>query len=197
MKLKHLLLTAYLIIWLYLSIDPWYRDDWLLENLLVFIALPIIIWADKQITFSNTSIWMLFIFFVLHGVGAHYTYSEMPWFSPITHFFGFERNHYDRVTHFLFGFLLFLPFYELFVLFHKSTKTALTFTLIFLIAVSGVYEVIEWIATEITHAELGTAFLGIQGDPWDSQKDMLLCYLGSVFAFLFWSRRLSKAKTKS
>ncbi len=196
MKLKHLLLTAYLIVWLYLSIDPWYRDDWLLENLLVFIALPIIIWADKQIIFSNTSLWMLFIFFVLHGVGAHYTYSEMPWFSPITHFFGFERNHYDRVIHFLFGFLLFLPFYELFVIFHKSTKTALIFTLIFLIAASGVYEVIEWIATEITHAELGIAFLGIQGDPWDSQKDMILCYLGSVLAFLFWSRRLSKARTK-
>jgi putative membrane protein len=135
---------------------------------------------------------MLFIFFVLHGIGAHYTYSEMPWFSPITQFFGFERNHYDRLIHFLFGFLLFLPFYELFLSFQKSKRNTLLLTLAFLFAVSGMYEVIEWIATEVTHSELGTAFLGMQGDPWDSQKDMLLCYVGSSLAFLFWSQKFSK-----
>jgi len=187
MKLKHFLFALYILIWTALAISPWYRDDWLLENLLVFIALPIVIWCDRRFGFSNASIWMLFLFFVLHGVGAHYTYSEMPWFSSITHFFGFERNHYDRVIHFLFGFFLFLPFYELFVTFQKSRKTALLFTFIFLLAASGGYEVVEWIATEMTHAELGTAFLGTQGDPWDSQKDMLLCYLGSSLAFIFFS----------
>ncbi|MDO9303775.1 MAG: DUF2238 domain-containing protein [Sulfuricurvum sp.] len=197
MKLKHTLFTFYIFIWLLLSINPWYREDWLLENLLVFIALPILIWSDRRIGFSNASVWMLFIFFVLHGIGAHYTYSEMPWFSSITQLFGFERNHYDRVTHFLFGFLLFLPFYELFITFQKSLKTTLIFTFIFLLAASGVYEVIEWIATEVTHAELGTAFLGIQGDSWDSQKDMLVCYLGSLFAFIFWYRRLLKLKRKA
>ncbi|MDO9208430.1 MAG: DUF2238 domain-containing protein [Sulfuricurvum sp.] len=187
MKLNRILLSLYLLIWIFLSIDPWYREDWLLENLLVFLALPILIWSDRRFGFSNTSVWMLFIFFVLHGVGAHYTYSEMPWFSTITEFFGFERNHYDRVIHFLFGLLLFLPFYELFLTFQKSRKKALLFTFIFLLAASGGYEVVEWIATEMTHAELGTAFLGTQGDPWDSQKDMLLCYLGSSLAFIFFS----------
>ncbi|MCX6061364.1 MAG: DUF2238 domain-containing protein [Campylobacterales bacterium] len=196
MKLKHTLFTLYIFIWLLLSIDPWYREDWLLENLLVFMALPILIWGDRRFGFSNTSVWMLFIFFVLHGIGAHYTYSEMPWFSSITQLFGFERNHYDRLIHFSFGFLLFLPFYELFITFHKSTKMALIFTFIFLLAASGVYEVIEWIATEITHAKLGTAFLGIQGDPWDSQKDMFLSYLGSILAFIFWSQQLLKLKHK-
>ncbi len=160
MKLKTFLFTLYILIWIALAIHPWYRDDWLLENLLVFIALPVVIWSDRRFGFSNASIWMLFIFFVLHGIGAHYTYSEMPLFSYITHFFGFERNHYDRVIHFLFGLLLFLPFYELFVSYQKSTKIALVFTFVFLIAASGIYEVIEWIATQMSHAELGTAFLG-------------------------------------
>ncbi|MFH0710768.1 MAG: DUF2238 domain-containing protein [Pseudomonadota bacterium] len=196
MKLKHILFIVYIVIWLLLSINPWYRDDWLLENLMVFAALPLLIWSDQRFGFSNASVWMLFIFFVLHAIGAHYTYSEMPWFSSITQFFGFERNHYDRVTHFLFGFLLFLPFYELFITFHKSTKMLLTFTFIFLIAASGVYEVIEWIATEITHPKLGTAFLGTQGDPWDAQKDMLGCYLGSLLAFIYWSRQLLRLKRK-
>ena len=192
MQLKTILFTLYILLWIALAYDPSYRDDWLLENILVFIALPIIIWADKRIGFSLESVWMLFIFFVLHGVGAHYTYSEMPWFSPITDFFGFERNHYDRLIHFLFGFLLFLPFYELFFSFQKSKQNTLLLTLIFLFATSGMYEIIEWIATEMTHAQLGTAFLGTQGDPWDSQKDMVLCYIGSTLAFLFWSQKLSK-----
>ncbi|HEX5709740.1 MAG TPA: DUF2238 domain-containing protein, partial [Sulfuricurvum sp.] len=101
MQLKTTLFTLYILLWIALAYNPSYRDDWLLENILVFIALPILIWADKRIRFSRESVWMLFIFFVLHGVGAHYTYSEMPWFSPVTDFFGFERNHYDRLIHFL------------------------------------------------------------------------------------------------
>lgn len=189
MKLRHILLSVYFLIWLFLSIDPWYREDWLLENLLVFIALPIIIWVNQQIFLSPTSLWMLFVFFVLHAIGAHYTYSEMPWFSPITQFFDFERNHFDRVIHFLFGFLLFLPFYELFLSFQKSKVRAFVFTLVFLIAASGFYEVLEWIATEITNADLGTAFLGTQGDEWDAQKDMACGHLGSIVAFLFWYRK--------
>jgi putative membrane protein len=160
MKLKTFLFGLYILIWIALAIDPWYRDDWLLENILVFVALPIIVWSDRRFGFSNTSVWMLFIFFVLHGIGAHYTYSEMPWLSFITQFFNFDRNHYDRIIHFLFGFLLFLPFYELFLNFQKSIKMTLTFTFIFLLAASGGYEIVEWIATQITHPQLGTAFLG-------------------------------------
>ncbi|MDP3464320.1 MAG: DUF2238 domain-containing protein [Sulfuricurvum sp.] len=189
MKLNRILLSLYLLIWIFLSIDPWYREDWLLENLLVFIALPILIWSDRRFGFSNTSVWMLFIFFVLHGIGAHYTYSEMPWFSTITEFFGFERNHYDRLIHFLYGFLLFLPFYEFFITFQKSKRTTLLFTFLFLVASSGVYEVIEWIATEMTHAQLGMAFLGTQGDEWDAQKDMSCGHLGSLLGLLFWYRK--------
>ncbi|MFA6187931.1 MAG: DUF2238 domain-containing protein [Sulfuricurvum sp.] len=189
MKLKPILFTFYLFIWMLLAINPSYRDDWWLENILVFIAIPIILWIDHRIHFSPMSIWMLFIFFVLHSIGSHYTYSEMPLFSPVTHFFGFERNHYDRLIHLLFGFLMFLPFYELFVSLLKSKHFAFLFTFFFLIAASGVYELIEWIATEMTHAELGTAFLGTQGDQWDAQKDMALGHLGTIVAFAFWYRK--------
>ena len=190
MKLKPLLFTLYLLIWIALAINPSYRDDWILENILVTIALPLLIWTEKHIAFSHSSAWMIFIFLVLHAIGAHYTYSEMPWFSPITHLFGFERNHYDRLIHFLFGLLLFLPFYELFITFGKSKRQTLFFTFLFLAAGSGIYEVIEWMATEVTHAELGTAFLGMQGDSWDTQKDMACGYAGALIALVFWSRKL-------
>ena len=190
MKLNHTLFLFYIVIWIALAIDPSYRDDWLLENVMVFIAIPILLYSDKRVHFSSMSLWMLFGFFILHGIGAHYTYSEMPWFSPVTQFFGFERNHYDRLIHFLFGFLLFLPYYELFSSFWKSKRTTIVVTFLFLLASSGVYEVIEWIATEITHKELGTAFLGTQGDQWDAQKDMALGHLGTILAFLIWYRKI-------
>ena len=191
MKLKYLLFTSYCTIWLYLSINPWYRDDWWLENIMVFIAIPIILWSDQRVHFSPMSLWMLFAFFILHAIGSHYTYSEMPWFSPITQFFGFERNHYDRLIHFLFGFLMFLPFYELFNNLFKSKNFVFVFTVIFLLAASGVYEVIEWLTTEVTHAQLGTAFLGTQGDQWDAQKDMALGHLGTILAMLLHYRQWS------
>lgn len=189
MKLKRILFILYICIWIVLAYNPSYRDDWLLENILVFVALPIVLWSERRSGFSRESVWMLFVFFVLHTIGAHYTYSEMPWFSPITELFGFGRNHYDRLIHFLFGFLLFLPFFELFSTFQKFKSNALIFTFVFLLAASGTYEVIEWVVSEITHPELGMAFLGIQGDPWDSQKDMALCYLGSFSALILWRRR--------
>ena len=189
MKLNHTLFTLYIFIWILLAINPSYRDDWWLENILVFIAIPIILWSDKRVHFSHVSIWMLFFFFVLHSIGSHYTYSEMPLFSPITHFFGFERNHYDRLIHFFFGFMMFLPFYELLLAFLKSKRSTFYFTFFILIAASGMYEVIEWLATEIAHPELGTAFLGAQGDQWDAQKDMACGFLGSLLAIMLWYRK--------
>jgi putative membrane protein len=188
MKLKPTLLILYLVVWSLLAIDPWYRSDWLLENILVFIALPIILWSEKKYGFSTASTWMLFTFFILHAIGAHYTYSEMPFFTLVTEFFGFERNHYDRLVHFMFTFLLFLPFYEFFTSFQKLKYNALLITVLFLVALSGVYEVLEWGATEMTHPELGTAFLGMQGDSWDAQKDMTASYMGILFFILFWKR---------
>ncbi len=190
MNQKTILFITYVTVWLLLAIDPWYREDWLLENILVFVALPVILWGERRFGFSVAAAWMLFVFFVLHAIGAHYTYSEMPWFDAVSRLFGFERNHYDRLAHFLFGFLLFIPFFELFNSFEKSARHAFAFTFVFLIAASGVYEVLEWLATEMTNPELGIAFLGIQGDQWDSQKDMLLCYLGTIISALVWRLRL-------
>jgi len=189
MKLKYFLFSLYIIIWTILAIHPWYRADWFLENLLVFIALPVILVSERRIQFSNASAVMLFVFFVLHAIGAHYTYSEMPWFDTVTRLFGFERNHYDRLTHFMFGFLLFVPFYELFRFPARPKRHVIIFTTVFLLASSGLYEIIEWLATEVTHADLGTAFLGTQGDQWDAQKDMLSCYLGTLCALFLWHKR--------
>ncbi len=180
--IPRLLLISYGIIWLLLAIHPHYRDDWLLENLLVFVAAPILLRLHHRRPFSNAAASLVWIFFILHAVGAHYTYAEMPWFTALAEYFGWQRNHYDRLVHFLFGLLLFRPLAEQLVGVFPRRTSRLVVTLLILFSASGGYEILEWLATEWTHPELGTAFLGTQGDPWDAQKDMVLAHLGALLA---------------
>jgi len=180
--IPRLLWSSYAIIWLLLAIRPNDRDDWLLENLLVFVAVPIVIWLQRRLPFSNRALILLWIFFVLHAIGAHYTYAEMPWITPLTDYFAWQRNHYDRLVHFLFGLLLFRPLAEQLSTAFPHKGSRLVVTLLVLFSASGMYEIIEWLATEWTHPELGIAFLGTQGDQWDAQKDMVLAHLGALLA---------------
>jgi len=109
-----LLLALFLAWWLILAIAPVYRHDWLLENLLVFIAIPLLVLTYGRLRLSNTAYTLLFVFFVLHELGAHYTYSEVPYDSwvralsghTLSEVLGLERNHYDRLVHFLYGLLI-------------------------------------------------------------------------------------------
>jgi putative membrane protein len=186
---KHHLFYTYLVIWLALAIAPRYRDDWLLENILVFIGVPLVIYLDRRFSFSRLAALCLFIFLSLHAVGSHYTYSETPLFTLLSSISHLERNHFDRIVHFLFGFLLFVPLLDLFCHLAASARLRLVVTVLVLFCSSGIYEILEWLATEITHPELGIAFLGTQGDVWDAQKDMALAHLGSLLALLLWHKR--------
>lgn len=185
------LLIAFAVIWTALAIDPWYRQDWLLENVLVFLAVPLLLWGWRTLPFSNTAYACLFVFFVLHAIGAHYTYSEVPydagwqWLTghSLDAALGFERNHYDRLVHFLYGVLVMPAVVEL----HAARAPprglwALLLPVCFVMAHSVLYESIEWLAAEVFGGELGQAYLGTQGDVWDAQKDSALATLGAVLA---------------
>ena len=108
------LLAAFATIWTALALAPWYREDWLLENMLVFAALPLLAWGYRTLPFTRGTYACLFVFLVLHAIGAHYTYSEVPYdraFEAVTGasinaLLGWERNHYDRMVHFLYGLLV-------------------------------------------------------------------------------------------
>ena len=78
--------ALYVVVWAYMAIDPKYPDDWLLENILVFLIFPFIVWMDKKHHYSLTSIILLLIFASLHTLGSHYTYAEMEHFNAISHF---------------------------------------------------------------------------------------------------------------
>lgn len=167
------LLAAYLVIWLVAAIAPHDRGDWLLENLLVFAFAAALVATHRRFVFSNLSYLLLFLFMTLHAVGAHYTYSLTPAGVWLRDLLGFSRNHYDRIVHFAFGLLVTYPFHELARrVLHLRGFWSYAVPLLAALSLSSSYEVVESWAARVVDPELGTAFLGTQGDEWDAQKDM-------------------------
>jgi len=195
------LLAAFAAIWTALALAPWYRQDWLLENMLVFAALPLLAWGYRTLPFTRGTYACLFVFLVLHAIGAHYTYSEVPYdraFETVTGaslnaLLGWERNHYDRMVHFLYGLLVTPAAIE--ILQARAPPRGLWRWLLpvcFMMSHSVLYEMIEWLAAEVFGGDLGQAYLGTQGDVWDAQKDSLLATAGSVASVILctpWIRR--------
>lgn len=182
-----LVYALYIVVWIIMAINPKYPDDWLLENVLVFIFFPFVIWMDIKYKYHLLSIILILIFASLHSLGSHYTYAEMEHFNAITEFFGFERNHFDRLVHFLFGLLVFRILFEMITSDIESVKTALIFTFTMIVTISTLYEMLEWLVVIIFHPELGSSFLGTQGDIWDAQKDMLAATLGALLNMAFYA----------
>lgn len=173
-------LIAYSIVWVLAAINPVYPDDWLLENVLAILGIAFFVITYKAFPLSNLSYIPLTIFMILHAIGAHYTYAETPigdWMAPI---FGWERNNFDRVVHFLFGLLLAYPMRELYYRIIGSRGIwGIVLPIDVMISLSAIYELVEWAATVVVAPEAGAAFLGAQGDPWDAHKDMALASLGA------------------
>ncbi len=177
------LLVAYAVLFLVLAINPVDRATWFAENLTVWIVLSVMLWLYwRGVCFSNLAYTLMFVLIYLHTIGGHWTFAMVP-FDWVTDFFGFERNHYDRLAHFSVGFYAFAVVEWLW---NKKlvANTFLLFTYpVFVIATIAMgYEVIEWIYAASTNPEAGLAYLGSQGDIWDAQKDMLADTLGAIFA---------------
>ena len=179
------LLGVYVIVFIYLAINPFSRDVWFAENLpIVLIVLYLIFLYWRGVQFSNTSYALMSVLIFMHTVGGHFTFERVPfdWFND---FFGFERNMYDRIAHFSVGFYTY-PIAEYLSLRKLvNTKWLIYLTpLFFIISVAAVYEMIEWWFASTYGGEAGAAFLGSQGDIWDAQKDMLMDTLGGVTALV-------------
>ncbi|MHB1279282.1 MAG: DUF2238 domain-containing protein, partial [Bacteroidia bacterium] len=112
---------------------------------------------------------------------------------------GGSRNHYDRIVHFSFGFLLAYPLREMFVNWLKfPSRAAWLFPVIWSLSFSAVYEMIEWAVADIFFKAQGDAYLGTQGDIWDAQKDTFMAFLGALLATLLISliRKIRAGNTK-
>ncbi|GKS62798.1 membrane protein [Nitrospira sp.] len=177
--------------------EPADRQFWLLSSLLPTLFVVLLIGTCRYLPLSPLSYVFIAAFLTLHTMGVHYTYAEMPmgdWVNRVLHM---GRNHYDRVVHFSFGFLLTYPLEELF----RLTGTLRGWLVYYLpvmtiLGLSGLWEIIEsWVA-RIAHPDLGITYLGSQGDIWDAQKDMTAALYGSLLCMtilLLWRLRGSRS----
>lgn len=175
----HLIMLAYFFIWLLTALTARDGFDWFLENVLVFVGVSVLFVSYKKLPLSNLSYLLIAIFLSFHAVGSNATYSESLPGTWMQQLFGWERNHYDRVVHFLFGFLLATPLWEVLTQGAGVARRWLSVLCVAIVlAMSNLYEIIEWGAAEIIDPEAGIAFLGTQGDVFDAQKDSGLALLG-------------------
>lgn len=183
--------TLFGLFWLLLAIDPIDRTTWVLENTLPLMFIVAMFATYKRLLFSRLSYTLIFIFLCLHTIGAHYTYSNVPydqWFITLTgtslnETMGWERNHFDRLVHFSYGLLLAYPIREVFL----RVADVRGFWGYFLpldvtMSTSMIYELVEWGAAVTFGGDTGINFLGSQGDVWDAHRDMALATLGAVIS---------------
>ncbi|OHB25780.1 MAG: hypothetical protein A2542_03855 [Parcubacteria group bacterium RIFOXYD2_FULL_52_8] len=179
------LLITFLVVWVWAAIHPVYPYDWFLENILVFISVPLILLAARYFKLSDISYTLITLFLIMHVVGSHFTYAEVPLGFTLQEWLGATRNMYDRLVHFSFGLLLAYPMREVFMRVGGAKGFwSYWWPLDITLAFSGLFEIFEWLAAEIVSPEAGLAFLGAQGDIWDAQKDMGLAGLGALLAML-------------
>jgi putative membrane protein len=164
------------------AIRPVDRQAWILENILLLVFVGVLALTRRRLQLSNTSWVLIAAFVILHTIGAHYTYEKMPLGIWAKNFFHLSRNHYDRVAHGAFGFLLAFPIRELLLRFSgiRLGVWSLALPAAIILAVSGCFEIIESIVAEIVAPGKGVAWLGGQGDEWDAQNDMVAALVGAL-----------------
>jgi putative membrane protein len=179
------------------AINPWHPQDFFLEHILTVLAVAVLVWSYRRFRLSNISYTLIFVFMCLHVVGAHYTYSQVPykdWAATVGRWFGggesridapaeSDRNHYDRFVHFMFGLTLAYPVREVFIrVVRVRGFWGYYLPLDVVMSWSMIYELLEWAIAIFVGGDVGQSYLGTQGDDWDAHKDMALATLGGLIA---------------
>lgn len=165
------------------------RFTWFLEVVPALVAIPILVFTYKRFPLTPLAYRLILLHACILMLGGHYTYAEVPLGYWMKDTFGFARNHYDRIGHFAQGFVPAILAREMLL---RKTPLKSGGWLFFLVtcvcmAISAFYEFIEW-WTAIATGAASDAFLGTQGDPWDTQWDMFFAFVGSLTAQITLSR---------
>lgn len=176
-------LTLAVLIWS--GVGPTDRLTWVLETVWVMVGLPLIIVCWSRFPLTRLLCWLLFLHALVLCVGGHYTYSEVPIGNWLQEALNLSRNHYDRLGHFMQGFVPAIIGRELLL---RKTPLQPGVWLVYLVAscclaFSAFFEFLEWWAALIMGGR-ADAFLATQGDIWDTQWDMFLALCGSLLSQL-------------
>jgi putative membrane protein len=171
------------------GIGPRERGTWLLEVLPVLIAAPLLVFSWKPFRLTRLAYWLIFVHALVLMLGGHYTYAHVPLGFWLQEVFELARNPYDRIGHFMQGFTPAIVIREILLRRSPLRPGKWTFFLVTCVALafSAVYEFVEWWVALLL-GEGATAFLGTQGDEWDTQSDMFMCLIGAIASQLLFAR---------
>jgi putative membrane protein len=183
------LLASLAAILLWSAVRPHDYFTWLLEVAPVLVGVPVLIATRKRFPFTTLAYVLMWLHAIVLVVGGHYTYAEVPLGHWARDAFDLSRNHYDRVGHFMQGFVPAIIAREILVRRSPLRPGGWLFFLVTCVclAISAAYELVEF-GVAVATGEAAEAFLGTQGDVWDTQIDMLLALVGAVAAQLLLGR---------
>jgi putative membrane protein len=180
-----ILFLVFLLVLIWSVIRPVSYREWMLESIPVLGAVPVIFLVGKRYPLSNFSYTLLTIYLCASLLPAHYNVARVPFGKTPGNLLNENRNMYDRLLHFAFGFFCTSSFYEIFI--HLLTKKNwLRYFIPFLVIVSfsAVYEILEWLAHLFVAPAASITFVGAQGDLWDPAKDMASAAAGALLMLL-------------
>lgn len=199
-KYNKILLSIFFLALILSAIKPHDYFTWFLEVSPALIGL-VVIWYLKtyhNFEFTRLLLFLLLVHSIVLMIGGHWTYAEVPFFNWLRDIGIFSRNNYDKVGHFMQGFVPALVARE--VLIRETPLTSTTWinllSLCVAQAASSVYELFEWLVSVLT-GSAGDLFLGTQGDVWDTQSDMLFCLIGALVALLIMGKIHNEAIEKN
>lgn len=180
-RLHIVLLIIFLVVFIWSAVNPKDLFTWFLEVLPAVIGVMVITITYSKLRFTTFVYVLILIHTIILMVGGHYTYAEMPLFNWIRDTFNLSRNYYDRLGHFAQGFIpAFIAKEVLIKRSHLKKGKMLNFLIICIcLSISASYELLEWGVAKAT-GTAADAFLGTQGDVWDTQWDMFFALIGSI-----------------
>ncbi len=179
----HILGLLFTIFFIFLGLNPVDRTVWIAEVVPIVLIFFGFVVTFYKFRFSNLAYFLMSIWLFWHTIGGHYTFANVP-FDFITNLFDFERNHFDRIGHFVIGFYAFGVAEFLTRKRYSKKPLSIIVGLLSIMSVACAYEIIEWLYAVIEGGDAGIEFLGSQGDIWDAQKDMLSDTLGAIFSLI-------------
>lgn len=188
-KGQRLIWLAVAAVFVWSAIRPHDYFTWVLEVLPAIIGAVILVATYRRFRFTTLVYVLIAVHMSILIVGGHYTYAEVPLGNWIRDQFELSRNHYDRLGHFAQGFVPAMIARELLLKLDvvKRGRWLFVFVVSICLAVSALYELIEWIVSALT-GSAGDAFLGTQGDVFDTQKDMAMALVGALTALITLSK---------
>ena len=192
MSQKLMLCCAAFILMLILiisGIHPFDRGTWLMEVVPVLVVLPILFATYSKFPLTNLLYSLIFLHAIVLIIGGAYTYARVPLGFEIAQWFSLDRNPYDKIGHFMQGFVPAIAAREILIRHQILAKgKMLSFIVICIVlAISATYELIEW-AAALALGQGAQEFLGTQGYEWDTQSDMFFALIGVITALLLLSK---------